>query len=200
MCFLLNFIIMNKSSTNSKHYIYFTFTLLGAGIVGTLFTYPLDVVRLKMALQNMKQPSENNSKSETTTKVESKPTMTLRQTISSIIKNEGGYRGLFRGITPSLVAVAPFVALQQSFYDVLKSWMISSFDLEPSPALFLGCGMVAGTCAQLCIFPLDVVRRRMQLGMMESSSSSGKFRFTFILHMYYIMIFFHKINIVSFRG
>ena len=55
--------------------------------------------------------------------------------------------GLYRGIGPTLLAIAPFMAVQQSCYDVLKQKAISH-NLEPSAPLFFTCGSLAGGIAQ----------------------------------------------------
>ncbi len=55
--------------------------------------------------------------------------------------------GLYRGIGPTLLAIAPFMAVQQASYDVLKSKAMSH-QMNPSPLLFFVCGSIAGAAAQ----------------------------------------------------
>lgn len=55
--------------------------------------------------------------------------------------------GLYRGIGPTLLAIAPFMAVQQSSYDVLKQQAVRH-NFEPSATLFLLCGGAAGAMAQ----------------------------------------------------
>ena len=55
--------------------------------------------------------------------------------------------GLYRGIGPTLLAIAPFMAVQQSSYDVLKHLAIKR-DMEATPTLFFACGSSAGAIAQ----------------------------------------------------
>ena len=55
--------------------------------------------------------------------------------------------GLYKGFVPTLVAIAPFVAIQQITYDLLKL-KASDMDFEPSVWLFLVCGSIAGAAAQ----------------------------------------------------
>ena len=97
--------------------------------------------------------------------------------------------GLYKGIGPTLMAIAPFVAVQQITYDLLK-YKAEVTHFKPSVMLFLFSGSLAGVTAQtvstcysqhnnimmanLCdedhlllhmqvVFPLEVVRRRMQV-------------------------------------
>lgn len=81
-------------------------------------------------------------------------------TLRTIVAQEGT-RALFKGYFPTLFAIAPFLALQQSSYDVMKQ--LSAPYVEPSLPLFAALGGVAGVVAQSVIHPVDVVRRRMQL-------------------------------------
>lgn len=55
--------------------------------------------------------------------------------------------GLYRGIGPTLLAIAPFMAVQQASYDVLKQQALL-YQFQPSPTLFFACGSVAGAAAQ----------------------------------------------------
>lgn len=55
--------------------------------------------------------------------------------------------GLYRGIGPTLFAIAPFMAVQQASYDMLKQQaMLHEF--KPNPTLFFICGSIAGATAQ----------------------------------------------------
>lgn len=63
----------------------------------------------------------------------------------------------------------PYVGLNFAVYESLKDWLLRSnaFDLAKDNELHvvtrLGCGAVAGTIGQTVAYPLDVVRRRMQM-------------------------------------
>ena len=93
--------------------------------------------------------------------------------------------GLYRGIGPTLTAIAPFMAVQQVVYDILKQRSIEK-SIAPTATLFFLCGSAAGAAAQtvsmivviytsfhleskVCgvslqaVYPLEVIRRRMQL-------------------------------------
>ena len=63
------------------------------------------------------------------------------------VAQKEGLTGLYRGIGPTLLAIAPFLAVQQSSYDVLKH-QATVMGMSPSPWLFLSCGSIAGITAQ----------------------------------------------------
>jgi len=64
----------------------------------------------------------------------------------------------------------PYVGLNFSVYESLKDWLIRSKpfgmkaqDSELSVTTRLACGAAAGTVGQTVAYPLDVIRRRMQM-------------------------------------
>jgi hypothetical protein len=69
----------------------------GAAIIATLLTYPLDLVRAKLAVHDVSVSGASPG---------------VIGTFKSIYKSGGlGFQGLYRGIRPSLFAVAPFIAV-----------------------------------------------------------------------------------------
>lgn len=63
----------------------------------------------------------------------------------------------------------PYVGLNFAVYESLKDWLIKTKtfglveDSELSVTTRLACGAVAGTTGQTIAYPLDVIRRRMQM-------------------------------------
>ena len=55
---------------------------------------------------------------------------------------------LLSGLGPTLVSIAPFLAIQQCVYDVLKNIVVNGFVVTPNVSTFLICGAFAGTLAQ----------------------------------------------------
>eukprot|EP00111_Clytia_hemisphaerica_P004439 TCONS_00012687-protein len=125
-----------------------------AGIVSTAATHPLDVVRARLTIQD--RTSAN--------------TYTGILNAFKRITAEEGYQGLYKGLRPSLVSIAPFLGLQQCSYDVLKLYAVKRY--SESHTTFLMCGAFAGMFAQTVVHPLDVIRRRIQV---ERASSPQHF-------------------------
>ena len=105
----------------------------GAGSFATILTYPLDLVRARLAVYNATATSSGKRPN-------------IIGMFRSIIENEGGKKSLFKGLIPSLLAVAPFVAVQQATYDCQKIAAFSA-GMEPSIPLFLTYGSLAGVAA-----------------------------------------------------
>ncbi|KAJ7955076.1 Mitochondrial carrier protein [Quillaja saponaria] len=128
-----------------------------AGCAATLGSYPFDLLRTLLASQG-----------------EPKVYPTMRSAFIDIIRTRG-FRGLYAGLSPTLVEIVPYAGLQFGTYDTFKRWTMAwnqeiSFNTSSSTSdkslssfqLFL-CGLAAGTCAKLVCHPLDVVKKRFQI-------------------------------------
>ena len=119
-----------------------------AGTFGTLLTYPFDIIRARITVSDA--PAG------------------IAQTAKSIVR-DGGIRNLYRGLGTTLFTVGPFVGIQQMTYDVSKRYAMEALQSPPSPQLFLGCGALAAMSAQSVVYPLDMLRRRIQVSAAPSS-------------------------------
>ncbi|CAA7025403.1 unnamed protein product [Microthlaspi erraticum] len=128
-----------------------------AGGTAVLFTYPLDLVRTKLAYQVVGS-----------TKAQAKSIIPLEQIVYRGITDcfsktyrESGFRGLYRGVAPSLYGIFPYAGLKFYFYEEMKRHVPAEHKNDIS--LKLVCGSVAGLLGQTLTYPLDVVRRQMQV-------------------------------------
>ncbi|CAN6853775.1 unnamed protein product [Brassica oleracea] len=128
-----------------------------AGCAATLGSYPFDLLRTILASQG-----------------EPKVYPTMRSAFVDIIKSRG-VRGLYNGLTPTLVEIVPYAGLQFGTYDMFKRWMMDwnrymlssknqiNADTNLSSFQLFVCGLGAGTSAKLVCHPLDVVKKRFQI-------------------------------------
>lgn len=107
-----------------------------------MFTYPIDVVRARL----------------TTNPEQFKGIVSA----SKAIYKEGGSKALYRGLVPTLMAVTPFLACQMATADAIKSYMAEK-ELELTTGRMMLVGGTAGLVGQTVVYPLDVLRRRMQV-------------------------------------
>uniref|UniRef100_A0A8C3Q0R3 Solute carrier family 25 member 16 n=2 Tax=Phasianinae TaxID=9072 RepID=A0A8C3Q0R3_CHRPC len=132
-----------------------------AGITAVICTYPLDMVRVRLAFQ---------------VKGEHKY-MGIIHAFKMIYTKEGGFSGFYRGLMPTVVGMAPYAGFSFFTFGTLKSiGLAQAPNLLGRPSLDnpdvlvlkthinLLCGGIAGAIAQTISYPLDVTRRRMQLG------------------------------------
>uniref|UniRef100_A0A8C5QWR9 Mitochondrial glycine transporter n=1 Tax=Leptobrachium leishanense TaxID=445787 RepID=A0A8C5QWR9_9ANUR len=83
--------------------------------------------------------------------------------LQHIYRTEGP-RGLFSGLTATLLRDAPFSGIYLMFYTQAKKIVLQE-QIDPSFSLLLnfGCGIFAGILASLATQPADVIKTHMQL-------------------------------------
>jgi solute carrier family 25 phosphate transporter 23/24/25/41 len=117
----------------------------GAAVMATSLTYPLDMVRLRLSVE----PQLNG----------------FADSVRSILADgKGSPRAFFKGYVPTVCSITPFVAINFAAFDTCKSACFALRpSLEGSVSVTLMMGAASGLFAQTCCYPLDTVRRRMQL-------------------------------------
>ncbi|XP_076388079.1 dephosphocoenzyme A carrier isoform X1 [Megachile rotundata] len=114
-----------------------------AGITSQGTTYPLDLMRARMAVT---QKNEYR---------------TLRQIFVRIYMEEG-ILAYYRGFPATLLGVIPYAGCSFFTYDLLRNLLTVYTVAIPGFSTSLICGGIAGMIAQTSSYPLDIVRRRMQ--------------------------------------
>ncbi|KAL6534073.1 Adenine nucleotide transporter bt1, chloroplastic/mitochondrial [Orobanche hederae] len=116
-----------------------------AGVSSTLLTYPLELVKTRLTIQR----DVYNGLFDTFVK----------------ILQEGGPGELYRGLGPSLIGVMPYAATNYCAYDTLRKLYrkISKQEKIGNMETLL-IGSVAGAISSTATFPLEVARKRMQVG------------------------------------
>ena len=112
-----------------------------AGMIATIATYPLDTVRLRMAVD---------------ASIKSMP-----QAIK-LLGREGGFLAFYRGVGPAMIGVAPYMGMELACFDFLKRIMKED-QLKGNTGVSFGAGFVAALMASSCTYPLDTIRRQIQL-------------------------------------
>ena len=131
-----------------------------AGVVAVLFTYPLDMVRARLAFQITGEHHYHS----------------IKHAFIKIYKKEGGIKGFYTGINPTIIGMIPYAGVSFYTFNALKDLLIKTSpqtfarqDInEPNVFVLktwasLCCGGFAGAISQTVSFPFDVARRRMQL-------------------------------------
>ncbi|KAF8606138.1 mitochondrial carrier [Ceratobasidium sp. AG-I] len=79
-----------------------------------------------------------------------------------VAREEGGIRGLYRGLIPTAVGVAPYVGINFAAYERLRQIITPDGGEYGAPRKLL-CGALAGSISQTLTYPFDVLRRKMQV-------------------------------------
>nr|XP_043637344.1 calcium-dependent mitochondrial ATP-magnesium/phosphate carrier protein 2-like [Erigeron canadensis] len=84
-----------------------------------------------------------------------------------------GPRAFYKGIIPSLLGIVPYAGIDLAVYETLKEMTRTYIfiDKDPGPLAQLGCGTVSGALGATCVYPLQVVRTRMQAHQAEGSTA-----------------------------
>lgn len=123
-----------------------------AGTTAAMLTYPLDLVRARMAV-------------------------TAKEMYSNILHvfirifQEEGVRTLYRGFFPTILGVIPYAGITFFTYETLKKLHTEKTKRsQPYTHERLAFGACAGLIGQSASYPLDIVRRRMQTAGVTGSS------------------------------
>ncbi|XP_043699692.1 adenine nucleotide transporter BT1, chloroplastic/mitochondrial [Telopea speciosissima] len=119
-----------------------------AGVSSTLCTYPLELIKTRLTIQ--RGVYEN-----------------LLDAFLKILREEGPAE-LYRGLTPSLIGVVPYAASNYFAYDTLRKAYREVFKQEEIGNIAtLLIGSAAGAIASSATFPLEVARKKMQVGALS---------------------------------
>lgn len=122
----------------------------GAALIGQVSTYPIEVVRVRVTVAGA-------------------PILKVVREVAA----EGGVRAFFGGLGPTLAAVVPFVAVQNASIDLGRNTTGHGADGAPSYVHLWLVGAFAGCSAQTFTYPLDVLRRRLQMGSLADEVARG---------------------------
>lgn len=86
----------------------------------------------------------------------------VTKTLVGVFKKQGPM-GLYRGLSPTLVAMMPYAGLDFAIYEQLKLFYLHRNNKEANLLVLLCIGAFAGAVAQTACHPLDVIRKRLQL-------------------------------------
>lgn len=131
-----------------------------SGMTAATFTHPMDVVRIRLQTQ---------------------PELKGMMDAVRSVYAENGMRTFYKGYTPAMLSLSPFIAINFATFDTLKTWYYGDVKMTKkelqsrNPGVILGLGAFAGIFAQTCCYPLDTVRRRMQLKGITYTSTPNAF-------------------------
>ncbi|KAI5804385.1 mitochondrial carrier protein LEU5 [Geopyxis carbonaria] len=152
-----------------------------AGITSVCCTYPLEVIRVRLAFETRADHRSAGLRS-----------------ICRIIAAEpatsypllGRASNFYRGFSPTILGMLPYAGMSFLTHDLMGDWLrtpaLAPYTVKPQPAgatkkpvlkvwAELAAGGLAGAASQTVSYPLEVVRRRMQVG-----GARGEMRFASI--------------------
>lgn len=126
-----------------------------AGIITLIFSYPLDVAKthLNLDFSKSKEPRK----------------YTGVWNCLKVTRKTYGFAAIYRGLLLASLTQVPYVAVSLLSYDLLRE----AFIIKPSEAgnttnsviKYIGLGTMAGFIAQIATYPLDTMRKRVQVSL-----------------------------------
>ncbi|KAL2915630.1 hypothetical protein HK105_204815 [Polyrhizophydium stewartii] len=142
-----------------------------AGLVSQFAIYPIETTKTCMMAQITNGPPHKLARLASSGQLHKDPSVlaTVRH-----LWAEGGIRAFYRGCIPALIGIVPYAGVDLAVFETLKqsyvAWNRSRADAasngaEPthlSTPLILMFGMTSGTCGAVLVYPLSLVRTRLQ--------------------------------------
>ena len=172
-----------------------------AGVTSVFFTYPLEVIRVRMAFDT--KHTSHSGFLATVKRIYAEqiapcppapPPTDARNPVAAIhaveakaadalhnIAPKGGLANFYRGFSPTILGMLPYAGMSflthDTAGDLLRLPAIAAWTTNPKPAGYpegkpnplkswaeLFAGGIAGLVSQTASYPLEVIRRRMQVG------------------------------------
>lgn len=139
------------------------------GIISVFFTYPLEIIRVRMAYHTRTAGASQVKPSFLTTisKIYHESPQTLPgapQPPSSTIFNRLPILKFYRGFSATTIGMVPYAGMSFLTWDFLRARLLPPPPSKPTPVADLAIGAIAGALAQTVSYPFEIVRRRMQVG------------------------------------
>ncbi|KAF3660954.1 Nicotinamide adenine dinucleotide transporter 1, chloroplastic [Capsicum annuum] len=123
-----------------------------AGVIAATFVCPLDVIKTRLQVHGVPKLGNANVRGSL-----------IVGSLEQIFQREG-LRGMYRGLSPTVLALLPNWAVYFTIYDQLKNFLGS--DVDGSHQLSVGANMLAasgaGAATTIATNPLWVVKTRLQ--------------------------------------
>jgi len=152
-----------------------------AGTISVLFTYPLDLARAQLAVLRKTKKSKAVGTAVQLSQLDGQlgigSTRKSNKGIGYVLNTsyqQGGARGLYRGITPTILGILPYSGVAFTINEQAKRQITHIMQRDPTTIERLQCGALSGLFAQTLAYPLEVTRRRMQtIGIVPTSGSES---------------------------
>ncbi|KAK9339058.1 mitochondrial carrier domain-containing protein [Lipomyces starkeyi] len=149
-----------------------------AGVTSVFFTYPLELIRVRLAYETRKDQRASFVRICKQILNEGKPAPSSTSP-GRWIWNWRGLHNFYRGFSPTVLGMLPYAGVSfwthDTIHDIFRSQLLAPYAVADGSASSdrhvpltvwaqLTAGGLAGMVSQTASYPLEVVRRRMQVG------------------------------------
>ncbi|KAI8904879.1 mitochondrial carrier domain-containing protein [Gorgonomyces haynaldii] len=128
-----------------------------AGLVSQFAIYPIETVKTRIMAQIINKKTTTSLGYEFPNKEHS-----LVMTVRNLWK-ENGIFAFYRGCVPALVGIIPYAGVDLAVFETLKSMYLKASTQDRVPTyLILSFGMISGASGAVLMYPLSLVRTRLQ--------------------------------------
>lgn len=153
-----------------------------AGMTSVFLTYPLEVLRVRLAFETKREgrPSLQAICAQIYNEQPAiRPATTASAAVVKSVEPKSGLINFYRGFSPTLVGMLPYAGMSFLTHDTASDWLrlppLAPYTMTASPKgpdappvlkywAELIAGGFAGLVAQTSAYPLEIIRRRMQVG------------------------------------
>ncbi|KAG1905158.1 mitochondrial carrier domain-containing protein [Suillus fuscotomentosus] len=143
-----------------------------AGMTSVTFTYPLELVRVRMAFHSRLSSSSDQTRPSFLRAMrviynEGSTSSPATRTTAAQIFESFPVSKFYRGFSVTMVGMIPYAGTAFLTWDFLRAHffpVIDDHSKRPHPLANLAIGAVSGAISQTVSYPFEVVRRRMQVG------------------------------------
>ena len=153
-----------------------------AGVTSVFFTYPLEVIRVRLAFET--KPEGRPSLRAICAQIyneqpASRPANSAATSVLKAAEPKSGIVNFYRGFSSTLLGMLPYAGMSFLTHDTAGDWLrlpyLAPYTMTKSPKgpdappvlkywAELMAGGFAGLVAQTSAYPLEIIRRRMQVG------------------------------------
>ncbi|RDL32430.1 Mitochondrial carrier [Venustampulla echinocandica] len=152
-----------------------------AGVTSVFFTYPLEVMRVRLAFETKRDSRSSLSSICKRIYNESRPPPAGASSTISKVTPRSGLSNFYRGFSATMMGMLPYAGMSflthDTVGDLLRHPLVSKHTMLPKPPQSpknkppplrswaeLLAGGIAGLVSQTSAYPFEVIRRRMQVG------------------------------------
>lgn len=125
------------------------FVAFTSGSISLIATYPLDIARTRLAADLCRKEYF---------RAYDGPIHCIKNTV-----NDTGIKGLYQGYFLSFGMMAPYLALTTYIYEQIKPFLENEEMIKNPIIKYLTAGSIAGILGETIIYPLDTVKRQLQV-------------------------------------